>query len=375
MKTKKYLIFLSGFFLLLFACRTEEPTVDDNPGNDEFNHPGIINNEITLNRVENVDEEDEAYQLLLSFISDKPMPTDYPSVVYVKASGETPTEDQIRRGAVLAYACALRWVKTGEPEHAEETIEILNGWAKNFVRYDIVSGTPPRQVQLEAAWVAPSFAAAAEIIRHYQRAETGGARWAANDVQDFSNFLIKLEGYINPMVSQYMEGEVTPSNWGTSGGYAKMAIGVFVGSRDSYETGKNLVLHMLPRVIGEDGEIFEQCATGDCHHAQYTLSGLTYAAETALLQGDENVIYAANDERLKAGWEWMKLVFSGDAGCRDCGATYGYVLPAVEVAANYYQSAAIDTFSESERPYSIGGLGTTHPTFLGFTTLTHFDGE
>ena len=29
-------------------------------------------------------------------------------------SGGTPTENQIRRDCLLAYACALRWVKTGD---------------------------------------------------------------------------------------------------------------------------------------------------------------------------------------------------------------------------------------------------------------------
>jgi len=368
------IIFLSSLVLpFLFTHCSDKPSlgksnsIRDNSSTttEVFTHPGIINSAATLNRVENISIETETYLGLLSFIEENPIADSYPAQVIVVASGATPTEDHIRRDAILAYAYALKWVKTGAAEDARGAISILNGWATNFEVYLAERGTPTAQIQLEAAWVAPSFAAAAEIIRRYRQTTGAGAGWTANEIQAFSDFLVKLEDYIDPMITDIRQNGRRINNWGASAGYAKMALGVFLESEDSYKAGKDLILDLLPQIIKEDGEVLELCSR-DCHHPQYSMSALTYAAEIAQVQGDVS-IYQANNNRLGVGWEWMYAAFSGNVTCRNCSNSR--IFPAVEIAANYYPSFDIRTLNESQRPHVLAGQGNT---FLGFTTLSHF---
>nr|GFC01755.1 hypothetical protein [Tanacetum cinerariifolium] len=162
------------------------------------------------------------YQRLLSYLDQHPVPTIFPAVVYAVAGAGSPTEDQIRRDAELAYAYALRWAATGEPAAAQQAIAILNGYARTFQRYDTApkpdgSPTPFRQTYLEAAWVAPTFVAAAEILRYYQAAGKKTAGWPTADVARFSGFLAKLKtDYIDPLpaaadwVNNWQHREVWP---------------------------------------------------------------------------------------------------------------------------------------------------------------------
>jgi hypothetical protein len=153
-----------------------------------FVHPGVVNSQASLalvaSQVNSGDATRKAgYDKVVEFMNNNALPTSFPSVVYAKASGGTPTENQIRRDCILAYACALRWVKTGDATYAGQAKQILNGYATNFQRYepDAASGTLQRQTYLEAAWVLPTFVAAAEIVRYYQaRARAGRAPTSAS---------------------------------------------------------------------------------------------------------------------------------------------------------------------------------------------------
>ncbi|MGI4872167.1 MAG: hypothetical protein ACRYFX_13455 [Janthinobacterium lividum] len=139
-----------------------------------FVHPGVVNSQASLAlvalQVNSGDATRKAgYDKVVDFMNSNAVPTSFPTVVYAKASGGTTTENQIRRDCLLAYACALRWVKTGDAAYAGQAKQILNGYATNFQRYDAdPGGTELRQTYLEASWVTPTFVAAAEIIRYYQ---------------------------------------------------------------------------------------------------------------------------------------------------------------------------------------------------------------
>lgn len=369
--TKNNFIFLGSltWVILLSACTLPQPIDPINDSQSEFVHPGIINRESTLLRLEKIPDDNASYQILLSYIDTNPVAKNYPDIFYVGTGSDG--IGQMRIDANLAYAYALKWAKTGHKEDADKAIRILNGWAYNFIRMELMpdSSLPTQQLQLQASWVAPSFAAAAEIIRHHKHSNSGGAGWPQGDIEKFQTFLAKLEGYLDDMIVDIREKGRRINNWGTSAGYAKMAIGVFNESLDSYTEGEDLLLYLLPLVIQPNGEVFELCSR-DCWHPQYTLSGLTYGAETSHIQGGIS-IYWANNQRLKTGWEWMASVYAGDVSCRMCTSI---IVPAVEIAAAYYhQSFALDHFSSMQRPYGIGGSDTGGSnTFLGFTTLTHF---
>jgi len=333
----------------------------------EFVHPGIVNNIQNLDFIwseMNAGKKSrvEAYQQLLDFIENNPIATEYPAIVMAKGSGSTPTEAHIRRDAVLAYAHALKWARTGKAEDAANAIKILNGWAANFQKYEAVEGTSNKQSQLEAAWVAPSFVAAAEIIRHF-KVDGKSANWSSADKAVFNKFIQNLkDNYINAMVKDINTNR-RRNNWGVSAGYAKMAIGVYLGSSNVYEDGKRIILNLLPDIIKPDGEILEFCAR-DCHHPQYSMCGLTLAAEIAKNQGDTSV-YEAISMRLKTGWDWMGAAYNGEADCRNCAKAK--LFSVIEVASNHYKSSIIQNLIENKSPFEVS----KSQTFIDFFTYTH----
>src|SRR5690625_8011870 len=81
--------------------------------------------------------------------------------------------------ALLAYAYALKWTRSGSGEDARRASHILDGWADSFERIRGCSeqesgngcpgvATDGLQRRLQAARVAPNLAAAAESSRHYE---------------------------------------------------------------------------------------------------------------------------------------------------------------------------------------------------------------
>lgn len=350
---------------VIVQAQTIRKSISNSP--TKFVHPGIINNALTLDLIRaemNTRKTDrlKAYQHILDFIEKNPIQTEYPTIVMSKASGSTPTEAHIRRDAILAYAYALKWANTGNTEDATQAKKILNGWATNFQKYEAVEGTPTKQNQLEAAWVAPSFVAAAEIITHY-KVDGKSADWSTADRAVFHKFIQNLkDNYINAMVKD-IDHNRRRNNWGVSAGYAKMAIGVYLESKNVYEDGKRIILNLLPDIIKPDGEILEFCAR-DCHHPQYSMCGLTLAAEIAKNQGDHS-IYEAVSVRLKTGWEWMGTAYNGQADCRNCSKAK--LFSVIEVANNHYRTNIIQNLIEKKSPLN----GNRSLTFLDFFTYTH----
>jgi len=364
-----FFLVVTGFFAQVNCKKSTMVADSEMPEREEelqgFIHPGVVNNQANLNNIAlgNVGNE-VSYNNLKNFINSNPVPSTYPSVVYVKASSSTPTEVQLRKNADLVYAYALKWVKTGASSDAQQAIKILNGWSENFTKFDVVEGTLEVQIQLEAAWVLPTFAAAAEIIRHHKVNGTTGSGWMASDIDQFSKFLNKLKEPVNLLIEDVDAGK-RQNNWGTSAGYAKMAVGIFNDNKADYKDGKRIIMKLIPVVIEPSGEVYELCSR-DCHHPQYSMTGLTYAAEIARIQGDES-IYLTNSKRIKTGWEGLQQAFAGNVSCRDCKTKNVY--PGIELAATYYtESVGTKVLAQLQRPYNV----TTDHTFLGFTTFFTF---
>ncbi|TGD82611.1 alginate lyase family protein [Hymenobacter wooponensis] len=334
-----------------------------------FRHPGVLNSKASLDLIAAQANAGDAtrmagYNKVVDYMNQYPVPTSFPAVVYVVGSGGSPTEDQIRRDAVLAYACALRWVKTGNATYAGQAKQILNGYAYNFQRYSTSpkpDGSPTefRQTYLEASWVAPNFVAAAEIIRYYQVNGTTGAGWSATDVAKFSEFLNNLKNnYVNNV-----PGSISDiNNWQVSCAYAKMALGVWFNSTTVYDNGYNYLLEVMPQVLYSDGAVKEQ-RDRDCVHPQYTLTGLTYAAEIARIQGN-TAIYEYNGQQIKNGWNRFEDAVAGNY-TRNCSGSQ--IFPGIETAYNYYGTAKLASLRDRQDPYGTPG----DKTFVGFTSFTH----
>ncbi|WP_201983407.1 alginate lyase family protein [Hymenobacter rubidus] len=332
-----------------------------------FRHPGVVVSAASLDLVASQANAGDAtrtagYNKVVDYMNQYPVPTSFPAVVYAVAGAGSPTEDQIRRDCILAYACALRWAKTGNATYAGQAKQILNGYAYNFQRYSTADGpngpTEFRQTYLEASWVAPTFVAAAEIIRYYQ-VNGAGAGWSSTDVAKFSDFLNNLKNnYVNNV-----PGAISDiNNWQASYCYAKMALGVWFNSTAVYDSGYDYLLQIMPQLVYSDGAI-KELRDRDCVHPQYTLTAMTYAAETARIQGN-TALYEANTQLIKNGWNKFEDAEAGSY-TRNCSGSQ--IFPGIETAYNYYGTAKLASLRDRQDPYGVSG----DKTFLGFTSFTH----
>lgn len=333
-----------------------------------FVHPGVINTKASLNLIASEANKGDtsrlaSYQKVLDFIKDRTYPVSFPVTVVVGSNGATtPSKNQIRADAELVYAIALCWARTGDITYAKQAIGILNGWAYHFKNYDLMdSKQNAHQPGLEASWTTPSFVAAAEIIRYY-KVKGVSAGWADADINQFKSYL----NNVNDNYISYVQGLGYNNNWNVSAGYAKMAIGVFLDDAGIYKSGVDIINDVFPKVILADGTMYELCKRHDCVHYQYSLTGLTYAAEIAHIQGD-NSLYSALSNRISAGYDFMRSAYDQGTGCNYCSTT-SPVFPGVEVAYKYYKTTNMKSLRELAAPIGVPN----DRTFLGFTTYTHY---
>ncbi|MCC8408491.1 alginate lyase family protein [Mucilaginibacter sp. UR6-1] len=289
----------------------------------------------------------------------------YPTTVYVRSSGSTPTETKMRTDAQLAYALALKWAKTHDTTIVIKAIEVLNGWAYNFNKLDTVKGTFGQQRFLEAAWVVPTFAAAAEIIRWYNVNDDNTSLWPPEDITQFEAFLRK-------MMYEYADKTFASgfkNNWYVSAAYAKMAASVFLNDIAGYNNGYDRLKEILPLMILNDGTLPEFCSRTDCVHFQYSLTGITLGAELDRIQSGSTELYEYGG-RIGKGYAFMSKVYSGGAnGCNFCDPTKE-VYPGVAVAYRYFANDNTTFLTTLKQPtYGVNA----DKTFLGFTMYTHYN--
>jgi len=334
-----------------------------------FIHPGVLNTAANLDFIAGQVNGGDAgrtasYQKVLDFINNNPLPTQFYSTVYVGSNGHTsPSKSQIRKDAELSYALALRFAKTANITYANQCIAILNGWSYTFQNYAPIDNTDnPNQPGLEASWTTPSFVAAAEIIRYY-KPNGVSANWSATDINQFNTYLNNVKNnYINNVV-----GLGYNNNWNVSAGYAKMAIGVFLNSANVFNDGETILNNVMNSVIQSGGTMPELCVRQDCVHYQYSLTGLTYAAEIASIQND-NSLYSALSSRISQGYDFERSAYNQSTGCNYC-TTSSPIFPGVEVAYKHYGTANMLSLRNMQAPFGVPNDN----TFLGFTTYTHYN--
>ena len=282
--------------------------------------------------------------------------------VEIVAAGSGAQEQRFREDAQAAYLNTLRWIQSADSRHRDKAIAILNDWARTFSSFTLAQGTPAQQMQLEAAWILPMWANTAEIIRHYNNGE---AQWPKADIDAFSGFIDKL-------YAEAVKANSRDSNWGASASLAMMTAGVFQNNTSRYSAGLARIKEILQATVYSSGEIFELAAR-DCIHPQYTLSGLTQAAEMAVIQSGDTSVWqwtgpGEASPRLAKGLEYMANAIATGSGVRDCrgqSLAAGYM----DIAVNGYMNlgVAIPSFQQqakARRP----DRGSNQ--FLGWTTAT-----
>jgi hypothetical protein len=338
-----------------------------------FVHPGILNTQASLtyiaNEVNNNTNPDRvtAYNLVTNYCDTHSPSNGYKATITVASSAGTQDETNFKGDALLSYALALRWAKTGNAAYATTVKQILDGWANAFQGI-VVGGSNPNahQGSLEAAWATPTFCAAAEIIKyfHLPNGQTGG--WTTAEDNQFKVFLNKLkDNYIN----------TTPSynnNWNVSAGYAKMAVGIFEDSEVVYNNGLTIIKNMLPLVIDTDGSMDgEVCGShNDYTHFQYSLTGFTYAANLAVIQFGDQSVYTGSSSRLLTGYNYQYKLIKGTVSppCSPNGSSTNPIWPGIEIADRHWHTTETSFIRNLQDPYSLpgGDVG-----FLGWTSYTH----
>ncbi|WP_317567156.1 alginate lyase family protein [Mucilaginibacter sp. L3T2-6] len=338
-----------------------------------FVHPGIVNTKETLDYIAQQANSGDAnrlaaYQYVLNYCNNHSPSGQYKATVNVAGGVSTPDEAAFKGDALLSYALALRWAKTGTGSYATTVKQILDGWANAFRGFS-VSGSNPYQAYLEASWAAPTFVAAAEIIKYYVPANGQGAGWTSAENTQFCTFLNRMkDNYINHATDPEYN-----NNWNVSEGWAKIAIGIFEDSQTVYQNGITVIKNVLPIVIASDGSMDgEICGYhNDYVHFQYTLTGLSYAANTCGIQGDLS-IYSASNSRLLTGYNYHYKLMHGTVSppCSPRGNPSNPIWPGINVADRHYNTAETNYIANHYVP-DTNGLPGGDVGFLCWTNYTH----
>jgi hypothetical protein len=244
-----------------------------------FRHPGVLNTQEELEFIKQKAGGTAAHPMKTGFerlrswkysnLNYQPKPE---ATVTVVASAVGASEQNFRDAAHAAYAHALQWVVTGNAAHKDKALAILNGWGATFKGMTNLSN---RQQDLEAAWAMPTWCAAAEIMKHYDK---GAAGWAAADIEKFNGMLDILTAY-----AAYTIDAKKTNNWGTSSVLALLAAGVFQDDTAKFNKAVRFYDYILPYTVEATGLLMETCR--DCNHAEYNLLGMMAAAEVGWKQG------------------------------------------------------------------------------------------
>ena len=244
----------------------------------------------------------------------------FSNVVVAAGAGDAGGEDQFRQDAHAAYADALQWVVTGNTQYRDKALTILNAWGSTFVKMSPDTTTSPpttaQQIHLEAAWVAPIWLAAADIIRYYNH---GAAGWNPSDIARF-------DGLLNYLYLQAAQATTMQNNWGASAALTMMGTGVYQDDRTRFNAGVQTWRTMMIDINAEvdsynDDSIYEVCR--DVTHPQYTLQVWQQAAEIAWTQGTnlyDMLIDSTGPPQLSRNLEYFGQLFMDTRGT-PCGSS------------------------------------------------------
>jgi hypothetical protein len=245
-----------------------------------FNHPGVFSRQEDLaglaRRVAAEPAAKLGYeQLRRSAYADLARPAAPFPVVFVAAAAGNKYEEALRGDAHAAYATALMWVITRDGRYRDKAISILDGWAATFTSLQTQAGAAS-QIELEAAWAAPIWIAAADIIRYYDR---GAARWQPARVAAF-------DGFLNKLIRVARGARTKDNNWGTSANLALLAAAVYQNDLAAYQEAIALHKIHLTSISKKTGALGPDYLR-DPWHPQYTVLTWIQTCEIAWNQGDD----------------------------------------------------------------------------------------
>jgi hypothetical protein len=224
-----------------------------------------------------------------------------------------------RDDAEGAWTHAVLWQLTGNIQHAQKAISILNAWANTLVNIQFNTANDPSASNgpLQAAWMAEMFIRAAELIRH----GSPSSGWSTTDAVKFGNWAKSVfYGYI-------YKGWWGGNNWDLSMLDGLINLAVYTDNTTMFQQAVDLWKLHVPQYIymtsdgpkpivvyGStnvdatwsnptrymNGLCQETCR--DFSHTQMGLGALINTAETAYIQGEN--LYAYHQNRIVTSFEF-----------------------------------------------------------------------
>jgi hypothetical protein len=256
-----------------------------------FVHPGILNTQAEYNIMKSkvltgANPWKAAYDAIPSYLSHTPHAV---SSIQMDYEVDCNNAKGMLEDALAAYGSALRWVVSGNIDHANKAKQILNAWAAANTSF-----TGNQQISLCLSWYTPRFAYAAEILKHVP-----GSGWSSAHQTTFRNWVIaKVKPKLQSINTS--EGGVGRTNWAAMGVNARMAWGVYLDDQALYDSGVKGYKDLVTFYISDhghdvlDGFTWETCRLtnangglegGDMTHTSMGLAGLAAGAEIAKKQG------------------------------------------------------------------------------------------
>ncbi len=196
-------------------------------------------------------------------------------------------QDEALTDGAAAFVHGILWQLTGEEQHAQKSVEILDAWAQTLTE---VAG--PNK-ELAGAWIVSAFCEAAELVR-----------WSWTDAPEgaWDNFDRMLRNQFWPLLRNFKPRY--NGNWDALITQAVVSMGVVLEDRTVYDHGVRYLREgrgngSLPNYIRADGTTQE--TKRDQEHEQMGVHALANTAEIAWRQGDD--LYALLDNRIRTGAE------------------------------------------------------------------------
>ena len=262
-------------------------------GASTFVHPGILHSKEDLQRIRrNVSNQvDPCYSGFAALQAHPQSSSTYQVRGGFVETGRKPSirKTEHENDANAAYQNAMMWVITGNREHADKAIEIINAWSYKLER---ITG---KDAILAAGISGFKFAAAAEILRHTH------SGWSTADIAQAESMLLKVYYPVVENMADFANG-----NWSLAALQTVMAIAIFTDDQAMFDRAVTW-FHQ-----GKDNARLTHYiinAAGQCQESgrdqQHTMLGLAYlstVAEMAWQQGLD--LYAAENNRILSGFEY-----------------------------------------------------------------------
>jgi len=253
----------------------------------DFSHPGLLNSKVEyeLMRMKvksGAEPWANAFKYMPNYGAHVPKP-----VAILSES----VAAQYNNDGRAAYGSALRYIVTGDAQHAEKAKRIIDAWSRTLQSYGTI--TP-----LSNGVALGRFLFAAEILKHSY------SGWPTVDQCRFAAMVRLLLKRLWP-ANVSSTNRWHKANSAANGAHARMAAAVYLNDSSLFDQAVNEARSLISFYIGRHGNpvpigfTYETCRYlggngpgdigtlkgGDIKHAQYGLGWLVQSAEIAKKQG------------------------------------------------------------------------------------------